>query len=342
MTLAAIGCGILVVLALAMYVYDHSRRDLIAKGVTIAGVNVGGLHEHAAIAKVSRELGARLDHPVYVHLGSHRWVLDPRRARLTLDVPDMVGQAVSASRGGSIFSRTFRGVFGGRLKRDIPLAVTYSHAAIAGLTADVRAGVNRAPRDAAVEPSATGLSKVPGRDGLKVDSDRLGARIQHALIAGGPGRSVTVPFRRIRPKVTIGQLAARYPAYIIIDRSAFRLRFYHHLKLADTYEIAVGMEGLETPPGLHKIEWKEVNPAWHVPDKAWAGSLAGTVVPPGPADPLKARFMSFEGGAGIHGIDPSEYSSIGQNASHGCVRMRIPDVIALYSKTPVGTPVYIA
>ena len=78
-----------------------------------------------------------------------------------------------------------------------------------------------------------------------------------------------------------------------------------------------------------------------VPKKAWAGALAGTVVPPGPADPLKARFMSFDGGAGIHGIDPSEYSSIGHDASHGCVRMRIPDVIELYSRSPVGTPVYI-
>ena len=51
--------------------------------------------------------------------------------------------------------------------------------------------------------------------------------------------------------------------------------------------------------------------------------------------------MSFEGGAGIHGIDPSEYCSIGSDASHGCIRMRIPDVIALYAKSPVGTPVYI-
>ena len=101
------------------------------------------------------------------------------------------------------------------------------------------------------------------------------------------------------------------------------------------------MEGLETPAGLHHIEWEQVNPPWYVPKKAWAGALAGTVVPPGPGDPLKARFMSIEGGAGIHGIDPSEYSSIGHNASHGCVRMRIPDVISLYSKSPVGTPVYI-
>ena len=342
MTFAAIGSGVLVVLALAMYVYDHSRRDLIAKGVTIAGVSVGGLHEHAALAKVSRELGRRLDRPVRVHFGTHKWVLDPRQARLTLDVPNMVAQAVSASRGGSIFSRTFRGVFGGNLKHEVPLVVSYSHGAVAAVTAKVRAEVDRASRDATVEPSATGLGRVPARDGLKVDSDRLGTRVQHALIAGGPGRSVTVPVQRLKPAVSTGELAAHYPAYIIIDRSDFRLRFYHHLKLADTYEIAVGMEGLETPAGLHKIEWKEVNPPWHVPDKAWAGSLAGTVVPPGPADPLKARFMSFEGGAGIHGIDPSEYSSLGHDASHGCVRMRIPDVIALYDKTPVGTPVYIA
>ncbi len=52
--------------------------------------------------------------------------------------------------------------------------------------------------------------------------------------------------------------------------------------------------------------------------------------------------MAFNGGAGIHGIDPSAYSSIGTDASHGCVRMRIPDVISLYARSPVGTPVYVA
>jgi len=73
-----------------------------------------------------------------------------------------------------------------------------------------------------------------------------------------------------------------------------------------------------------------------------AGDLAGKVIPPGPDDPIKARWMAFNGGAGIHGIDPSEYGSIGHNASHGCVRMRIPDVIELYDQTPVHTPVFVA
>ncbi|MEA2481396.1 MAG: L,D-transpeptidase ErfK/SrfK, partial [Thermoleophilaceae bacterium] len=136
-------------------------------------------------------------------------------------------------------------------------------------------------------------------------------------------------------------LAAKYPAYIVVDRGAFTLRLYRHLKLAKNYRIAVGMQGLETPPGLYDVQWKQVNPPWMVPNSSWAGSLAGKTIPPGPRDPLKARFMAFNGGAGIHGIDPSEYSSIGHNASHGCVRMTIPDVIDLYKQVPVHSPVFI-
>jgi len=332
---------VLVLLAAAMYVYDHSRRDRIAKGVTIAGVSVGGMSEAAARAKIQRELIAPLNRPVIVRSGSQHWTLTARRAGLTVDAGNMVDQALSVSRGGSIFTRTFRDLSGGSVHRNVALVVSYSHAAVSGLTAKVRAGVNRQPRDASVTPSAGGLTQVAGQNGLTVDSDLLGGRVTRALAATGRARTVAVPAHVVKPKVTTAELAAANPAYIVVDRADFSLRFYDHLKLASTYEIAVGMEGLETPAGLHHIEWKQVDPPWYVPKKAWAGALAGTVVPPGPGDPLKARFMSFEGGAGIHGIDPSEYSSIGHDASHGCIRMRIPDVIALYDKSPVGTPVYI-
>jgi lipoprotein-anchoring transpeptidase ErfK/SrfK len=340
--LAVVVGGVVVLLAAGTYAYDHSRRDLIAHGVTIDGLSVGGLHEAAARTKLDRFLTAHLDQPVTVRSGSRSWTLGARQADLKFDVANMAAQAVSASREGSIFTRTLRGLLGGSVKREVPLVVSYSHQAVRGLTAMVRAAVNRPPRDAQVVASASGLAEVPGQAGVTVDYRRLGGRIERALAAAGGSRTVMAPVHARRPAVTTSQLASKYPAYIIIDRGAFRLRLYEHLKLANTYEIAVGMEGLETPPGLHRIEWKQENPPWYVPNKAWAGALAGTVVPPGPADPLKARFMSFEGGAGIHGIDPSEYSTIGHDASHGCVRMRIPDVIALYSRTPVGTPVYIA
>jgi lipoprotein-anchoring transpeptidase ErfK/SrfK len=338
---AGICAAAIVLLAAAMFIYDHARRDRIANGVTIGGVRVGGLSESAARTKIDSELIARLNAPVTVRSGSRHWTLSARAAGLTVDANNMVAQAISASRRGSIFTRTIRGLFGGSVKHNVPLVVSYSHKAVQQLTAKVRAAVDRAPRDATVSPTASGLSTVPAIVGLTVDNDRLGGRIKHALASTGTGRNVHVPVRVVKPAVTTSQLASKYPAYIVVNRSEFKLSLYDHLKLANTYEIAVGMEGLETPAGLHHIEWEQVNPPWYVPNKAWAGALAGTVVPPGPGDPLKARFMSFEGGAGIHGIDPSEYSSIGSNASHGCIRMRIPDVIALYSKSPVGTPVYI-
>jgi lipoprotein-anchoring transpeptidase ErfK/SrfK len=336
-----VSAALVLVLVAGVYLYDHGRRDLIANGVRIDGVSVGGMREQAARTKIQRELTARLERPVNVRSRSQSWTLDAREAQLTVDAASMVAQAVKVSREGSIVTRTVRGLFGGSVKRDIPLDVSYSHRAVRSLTARVRAAVDRAPRDATVVPNAGHLAEVPGQVGLRVESARLGGRIERALTRAGGSRAVDVPTYKVEPAVTTSQLAARYPAYIVIDRGTFSLRFYAHLKLAKTYEIAVGMEGLETPAGLHKIEWEQVNPPWYVPKKAWAGALAGTVVPPGPSDPLKARFMSFEGGAGIHGIDPSEYSTIGHDASHGCVRMRIPDVIDLYSHTPVGTPVYI-
>jgi lipoprotein-anchoring transpeptidase ErfK/SrfK len=340
--IAAIAVAILIlVLAAGMYLYDHSRRDVIADGVKIGGVAVGGLHESAARVKLERDLVPRLNEHLTIRSGSRSWTLDAKQAHVRINLRNMLSQAVSVSREGSIFTRTARGLFGGTVKRDIPVTISYSHQAVRELTAQVRAGVNRPAKDASIQPTPTSLVKVRSQVGLKVDSDALGARIGRALAGGSPSRTIIVPTKTVRPKVTVAQLAAKNPAYIVVDRAEFRLRFYSHLKLAKTFEIAVGMEGLETPAGLHHIEWEQVNPPWYVPKKAWAGKLAGTVVPPGPADPLKARFMSFEGGAGIHGIDPSEYSSIGHDASHGCIRMRIPDVIDLYDHSPVGTPVYI-
>jgi lipoprotein-anchoring transpeptidase ErfK/SrfK len=336
---AVLGAVLLVVLGI--YIYDHSRRHTIASGMRIDGVSVGGLSESAARSRVERVLVPRLEQPVTIHAGARSWTLRAQEADVRVDVAATVARAVAISREGSIFTRTFRGLFGGSVNRNVPLAVTYSHTAVESLARTVRATVNRPARDASIEPAATSLRPVPAQDGLVVDYRTLGARIDGALLDPQGERSVRVPAHHLRPKVTTANLAAQYPAYIVIDRSTFSLRFFNHLKLERTYEIAVGMEGLETPAGLHHIEWEQVNPPWYVPKKAWAGALAGTVVPPGPGDPLKARFMSFEGGAGIHGIDPSEYGSIGHDASHGCVRMRIPDVIDLYSKSPVGTPVFI-
>jgi lipoprotein-anchoring transpeptidase ErfK/SrfK len=333
--------GLVIVLAIGMYFYDHGRREQIAKGVRIDGIEVGGLSASAATAKLRQSVAVSMERPLTVTLHGKTWRMSPRRAGVAVDVAGTVAEAVSASRTGSIVSRTWRGLFGGSVSKDIPLRVSYSHQAVRSFAAQVGAEVNTEPRDATVEPGPGGLTQVPDRDGMAVEQKRFGARLAHALTGPFAKRTVTVPTLVRKPAVTTGELAAKYPAYIVIDRASFKLLFYQHLRLASSYEIAVGMQGLETTPGLYHVQWKQVNPPWYVPNSAWAGALAGKTIPPGPEDPLKARFMAFNGGAGIHGIDPSEYGSIGHDASHGCVRMRIPDVIALYSRTPVGTPVFV-
>jgi lipoprotein-anchoring transpeptidase ErfK/SrfK len=144
--------------------------------------------------------------------------------------------------------------------------------------------------------------------------------------------------------VTTTQLASKYPAVLVVHRSSFTLSLYRNLKLAKTYSVAIGMQGLETPAGLYHIQNKAVDPAWTMPNSDWvAPADRGKVVPGGtPENPLKARWLGIFNGAGIHGVDPSEYGSIGHAASHGCVRMRIPDVIELYPQVPVGAPIYIS
>ncbi len=140
--------------------------------------------------------------------------------------------------------------------------------------------------------------------------------------------------------MTYKVLQRHNPRIITIDRNGFTLRLFRNLRPWKRYGIAVGMAGLDTPAGTYHIQDKQVNPAWHVPNSAWAGSLAGSVIPGGaPNNPLKARWLGVANGVGIHGT--AEDWSIGTRASHGCIRMHVSDVIDLYPRVPVGTTVLI-
>jgi lipoprotein-anchoring transpeptidase ErfK/SrfK len=179
---------------------------------------------------------------------------------------------------------------------------------------------------------------VPEQDGVTLLVGDLRARLRSA-IDSPRHRTVSAPVERVKPQVTTDQLADEYPVFVTVDRGAFELRLWKRLKLAQTYTIAVGQAGLETPAGEYSIDDKQINPSWHVPESDWAGDLAGKVIPPGPDNPLKARWMGFYAGAGIHGTE--DLASLGTAASHGCVRMAIPDVTELYDQVPPGTPIYI-
>ena len=323
----------------AAYAYDSSRSERIANGVTVAGVDIGGLSRTAARKKLQSRLAPKLERSVRVAAAGHRFRLTPRRSQLSADVEGMVNSAVDRSRRGWLFGRFFRGLNGDRVEAALPPQVVYSNVAVGAFVAHVKRSVDRRPRSATLKLQVASLPAIPSRTGLTVNRRRLLASVQSALAGLGHARSVRAKVRVKQPGVTTRELGKKYPAFITIDRPAFRLRFFKRLKLKKTYAIAVGRVGLETPAGLYHVQDKQLNPSWHVPNSAWAGDLAGRVIPPGPDDPLKARWMGFFDGAGIHGTDA--IGSLGTAASHGCIRMSIPDVEELYDMVPLRTPVYV-
>jgi lipoprotein-anchoring transpeptidase ErfK/SrfK len=340
----AIALAILCVLAGAVYAYDHGRRDKIAKGISVGGVNIGGLTKTQAERKLEARYLAALHEPIVIHHATKTWTLGPREAKTSADVSAMVDQALARSRDGNVFTRTFRGLTGGKIHEQLTPEVTYSKAAVVRLLDRVRRSVDRDAIDAKLAFHGSDFSEVKGRDGLAVDASGLHQKIEAAIVSPTADRTFVARTHHTTPQVTTDKLVQQYNTLLIVDRASFQLKLYKQLKPVKSYPIAVGMVGLETPAGIYHIQNKAVNPAWTMPNSSWvAPADRGKVVPGGTAEnPLKARWLGIFNGAGIHGIDPSEYGTIGHAASHGCVRMRIDDVIDLYPRVPVGAPIYIA
>lgn len=95
------------------------------------------------------------------------------------------------------------------------------------------------------------------------------------------------------------------------------------------FPTAVGASRTPSPVGSFRIVQRIPNPTWYT---------KGKVVAPGKANPLGTRWLGLSvKGYGIHGTNRP--SSIGHNASHGCIRMRNHDVEELFTMVAVGDPV---
>lgn len=137
------------------------------------------------------------------------------------------------------------------------------------------------------------------------------------------------------------------PKLITVDRSAFQMSLWkmtggrYHLK--ETFQIAVGQVGYETPVGMYFVEGKSTTPDWRAPYSPWVPEEDRGVLFPidDPKNPFAGGFISIgdTDGVGFHGtkFDPK----LGQAVSHGCIRMAVEDFNRLYDRVPQGTPVFI-
>jgi lipoprotein-anchoring transpeptidase ErfK/SrfK len=329
--------------SIGVYAYDASRDDLIADGVTVGGVHVGGMRAAEARATIEEQLTLPLQKPLVVKYEKQRFKLSGEEAKMHVAAERMVQDALDTSREGNVISRTIRGLTGDDPEEAaLPARVSYSHSAVDDLVKKIQGEVDQPAQDAEVTFSGTSLGTVEGQEGVAVKTDKLRHAIRAELVLPHADRVVEVSTRVTQPDVTRDELASQYPVVITINRSSFELRLWKNLQLVKTYPIAVGQVGLETPAGLYHVQNKAVDPAWTMPNSDWvAPADRGKVIPGGvPENPLKARWLGIYAGAGIHGTDATY--SLGTAASHGCIRMAIPDVIQLYDQVPVASPVYIA
>lgn len=125
---------------------------------------------------------------------------------------------------------------------------------------------------------------------------------------------------------------------IVVNIEQRKLRLIRNGRIWKTYSIAVGAPAYPTPTGDYEINDKQVDPIWYPPDSPWAAELES--IPAGPGNPLGTRWIGTTAPAiGIHGTYAD--SSIGTAASHGCMRMHIPEVEELFEEVAIGMKVSI-
>jgi lipoprotein-anchoring transpeptidase ErfK/SrfK len=172
--------------------------------------------------------------------------------------------------------------------------------------------------------------------------ERTGVQVLRRLTAQRIVRALQTPqIRRIRVAVRILQPArtvAHFGPLVVIRRGANQLRYYQGARLVRLFGVATGQAIYPTPTGTFSVVDMQKNPWWLPPDSAWA--KGEKPIPPGPGNPLGTRWMGLSApGVGMHGT-PDD-TSIGYSASHGCIRMHIPDAEWLFQHVKLGTPVVI-
>lgn len=131
------------------------------------------------------------------------------------------------------------------------------------------------------------------------------------------------------------------PGTIVVSTNERRLYLVLGGGAAIRYTVAVGKPGKQWH-GWARVDGKHVAPAWSPPAEVKRDNpRLPNVIPGGsPRNPMGARVLTLSGGEyAIHGTNRPD--SIGTFASYGCIRMHNRDVIDLFERVAVGTPVVV-
>jgi lipoprotein-anchoring transpeptidase ErfK/SrfK len=285
----------------------------IAFGVTVGGVRVGGLMPFQASKAVQKVYAKPL---VLVVDARRQEELTPTMLGARPNVPKAIRRA-RVARPGAI----------------VPLDVEVSQARVRRYVEGLGHRFDRDARDARIVLDGLKPRAVKSQEERQLKRLATGRTIRTAL-ATNSRAPIRVPFAILRPKVDTAELDEA----VVIMRGSNRLLFFDDAKVVRWFGVATGQSSFPTPLGNYEIVNKWLNPWWYPPPSDWAKD--SEPVPPGPGNPLGTRWMGISAPyVGIHGTPDA--ASIGYSASHGCIRMRIPDAEWLFRRVEIGTPVFI-
>jgi lipoprotein-anchoring transpeptidase ErfK/SrfK len=136
-------------------------------------------------------------------------------------------------------------------------------------------------------------------------------------------------------------LSGYEPGTIVVRTSERRLYFILQNGEAISYPVGVGKAG-RTWTGVGYINGKFVKPAWSPPAevKREKPSLPDVIAGGSADNPMGAAAMTLSVDQyAIHGTNRPD--SIGGFVSFGCIRMYNQDVLDLYRRVQIGTPVVV-
>jgi lipoprotein-anchoring transpeptidase ErfK/SrfK len=285
----------------------------IPNGVRITGVNVSGLDGGQAKQVISARFGA----PLRFRFDQREWTASPRRLGMTADVDGAVSRAQNAQKGD-----------------DIGVSVDVNRDKVRSYVSKLDDQFGIDPENAVV----TGL--VNGRP--QIADSKWGREVRRQTMVRAIVRTLRTRIRPALPLVTKtlkpSVSKTGFGPVIVINRGANSLQLFNGETPVRSFRVATGRSQYPTPTGSFRIVDMQTNPWWRPPDSDWAKGLKP--IPPGPGNPLGTRWMGLSApGVGIHGTPDA--ASIGYSASHGCIRMLIPDATWLFDHVSIGTPVLI-
>jgi lipoprotein-anchoring transpeptidase ErfK/SrfK len=320
---------------------DKQGKEKIADGVRVEGIHVGGLTQQQAMSRVYKRLRAESQRPIRIRVGDRSFALSASSAGVTLGLDEAVRRAYEEGRGGNVVERGWRTLTGGRVDHDESAAVRFDRARVRAFIAHIHDTVSRAPINAQLALNVEQVTVSEAKAGRRLaDRETLVRRVIDGLLDPRGRRTFTAQVEVIDPDVTAEEIWLNNPTVVTVSRAGKTARVFERGKLVRSYRVAVGEPKFPTPMGSFTVQGMQVNPPWNVPQSDWAGKLAGQTIPGGdPRNPLKARWIGFNGSVGFHGT--ASVDSLGTAASHGCIRMAEGDVIDLYERVQVGTPVVV-